>query len=265
MLEKVKEDNCKFYCYSGELIKEINICGISVKYIGLEENKMDWGGKFYVPLQYIQYNDDNSILIQSFPEFKDFIFDFINKFLDDLFSKNTFDYMYKYLSDKLKESFNIIPNPDWYENFSVGYGINGKSELNLSKKQDSTVMFNEKTEYEVIEKYTGMDKNTRGIYYGTLIDDKIVSVASWNNYHIYTDYPDTVNVVEIGSGTHEDYRNKGYAVSNVVSMAEWILDYGFYAVYNTSSRNIGSQKTAKSAGFSEIRRWKMYVFKQEEI
>ena len=265
MFEKVKEDNHKFYCYRGELIKNINICGISLKYIGLEKDKMDWGGKFYVPLQYIQYNDDNSVLIQSFPEFMDFAVDSIRKFHGDLFSKNTFDYLYNYLSEELKKSFNIIPNTDWYENFSVGYGIHGKSGLNISKKQDTTVMFDENTEYEIIEKYIKIDKNIKGLYYGTLIENKIVSTAGWNNYHYFIDYPDSVNVVEIGSGTHEDYRNKGYAVSNVVSMAESILDKGLYAVYNTASWNISSQKTAKSAGFSEIRRWKMFVFKQEEI
>jgi len=265
VFEKVKEDNCKFYCYRGELIKNIDICGISVKYIELEKEKMDWGGKFYVPLQYIQYNDDNSVLIQSFPEFMNFIFDFIKKFHDDLFSKNAFDYLYNYLSKKLEKSFNIVPNTDWYESISIGYGINAKGALNISKKQDSTVKFDEKTEYEVIDTYTGVDKNTRGIYYGTLIDGKIVSVAGWNNYHNYIDYPDSINVVEIGSGTHEDYRNKGYAVSNVVAMAEWILDKGLYAVYNTSNWNTASQKTAKSAGFSEVRKWKMFVFKQEEM
>jgi len=265
MYEKVKEDNYKFYCYRGELIKNIKICDLCVKYIDLKEDKMDWGGHFYVPLQYIQYNDDKSILIQSFPEYMDFIFDFINKFRDDLFSTNTFEYLYNYLSDKLKKSFNIIPNTDWYEPISIGYGINNKNKLNISKKQNSTIQFDEKTKYDVVEKYTKFDKNTRGLYYGTLIDNKIVSAASWNNYHNFLEYPDSTNVVEIGSGTHEDYRNKGYAVSNVVAMAEHILDNGLYAVYNTSSKNIGSQKTAKSAGFSEIRRWKMFVFKQDEI
>ena len=103
MFEKIKEDNYKFYCYRGELIKETKICDRTVKYIGLKENEMDWGGQFYVPLQYIQYNDDKSVLIQSFPEYIDFIFGFMEKYHDDLFSKNTFDYLYEYFAEELKK------------------------------------------------------------------------------------------------------------------------------------------------------------------
>ncbi|MCL2772453.1 MAG: GNAT family N-acetyltransferase [Oscillospiraceae bacterium] len=258
--EKIKANDYDKYFYNRKFIKEIKICDMSVKYSGFDKNEIDLGQQFYVPFTYIQYDDDKSIIIQSFPEFMDIAFDFIGKFCDNLFSQDAFDYLDDILAEELKKSYNIVPNEELYDRYSIVYGMNSKNMLNLSRTQDSTIKFNESTEYDVIEGYS-YNKNIRGLYYGTLIGNKIVSVASWNNYEYFTG--NNYIVIDIGCGTHENYRKRGYAVSNVVAMAEHILDSGLCATYSTNNKNTASQNTAKAAGFVEVCKRKTFYFKNE--
>ena len=82
--------------------------------------------------------------------------------------------------------------------------------------------------------------------FATIIDNKIVSCAS-AGYH--TDKIND-NIIDISTSTHIDYRNKGYAVSNVVALCEYILNTHEKREihYITDINNIASQKTAISAG-----------------
>ena len=104
---------------------------------------------------------------------------------------------------------------------NVFYMLNKKNsdKLNLHKKQgNSKLLF--KADFE---KFDFDFKNILGwIYYpnycfATIIDNKIVSCAS-AGYHA-----DKINnnIIEITVATHEDYRGKGYAVSNLVALCEY--------------------------------------------
>jgi RimJ/RimL family protein N-acetyltransferase len=134
------------------------------------------------------------------------------------------------------------------------YILNKKNsdKLNLHKKQDnSKLLF--KTDFE---KFDFDFKNMLGwIYYpnycfATIIDNKIVSCAS-AGYHA-----DKINdkIIEISTITHKDYRGKGYAVSNVVALCEYVLNMQEKREihYTTDINNIASQKTALSAGLIKI-------------
>ena len=138
---------------------------------------------------------------------------------------------------------------------NVFYMLNKKNSdnLNLHKKQDnSKLLF--KTDFE---KFDFDFKNMLGwIYYpndcfATIIDNKIVSCAS-AGYHA-----DKINdnIIDISTATHEDYRGKGYAVSNVVALCEYILNMQEKREihYITDINNIASQKTAISAGLIKTR------------
>ena len=137
----------------------------------------------------------------------------------------------------------------------VCYMLNDKNSdnLNLYRKQDNSTLFT-KADFE---KYDFDFKNMLGwVHYpnycfATIIDDKIVSCAS-AGYHAdkVTD-----NIVEITTATHSDSRGKGYAVSNVVALCEYILEMQAKKEihYITDINNIASQKTALSAGFIEKR------------
>jgi len=132
----------------------------------------------------------------------------------------------------------------------VCYILNKKNidKLNMRKKQDnSTLLF--KADFENFD----FDfKNMLGwIYYpnycfATIIDNKIVSCAS-AGYH--ADKIDN-KIIDISTSTHEDCRGKGYAVSNVVALCEYILNTHEKKEihYMTDTANIASQKTAESAG-----------------
>ena len=136
----------------------------------------------------------------------------------------------------------------------VCYMLNKKSgnNLNLHKKQDSSILLS-RTDFE---KFDFDFKNMLGwIYYpnycfATIIDNKIISCAS-AGYHA-----DKINdtIVEITTATHKDYRGKGYAVSNVVALCEYVLTQENKEIhYMTDINNIASQKTAVSAGLVNIR------------
>ena len=132
----------------------------------------------------------------------------------------------------------------------VFYMLNIKNgdKLNLHKKQDnSKLLF--KTDFE---KFDYDFKNMLGwIYYpnycfATIIDNKIVSCAS-AGYH--ADKIDD-SIIEVTTATHIDYRGKGYAVSNVVALCEYVMNMREKREihYMTGIDNIASQKTAISAG-----------------
>ena len=146
--------------------------------------------------------------------------------------------------------------------YNILYAINDLQKLNLFKKQGTTIKFDQTVQYDIIEDYVHVDRHRQGVYYGTLIKDKIVSTACWNDYRksfeiINGKKKDTI---EIGVGTHENYRRRGYAVSNIVALSEHILNIPHiqYVTYCPAGSNINSQKTAESAGFSKISREKSF-------
>jgi len=125
--------------------------------------------------------------------------------------------------------------------------------LNLCNKQDNSTLLLRKD----FEEFDFDFKNMLGwLYYpnycfATIIDNKIVSCAS-AGYHA-----DKINdnIVEITTATYKDYRGKGYAVSNVVALCEYVLNMQEEREihYMTDINNIASQKTALSAGLVNIR------------
>jgi len=144
---------------------------------------------------------------------------------------------------------------------SVFYGIDCVNKLNLSKKQETTVYFNQKTKHEIIDCDMYVYLDGPSINFGTLIYGKIVSIATWNEFKSFREIINgrRDNVIEIGIGTNIHHRQKGYAVSNVVALCEFILKIkAVDLVYAcTQDDNICSQKTMESAG--------MFLMSEDEI
>ena len=86
--------------------------------------------------------------------------------------------------------------------------------------------------------------------YATIIENKIVSCASAG----YDANKVADKIVDITVRTHEDYRKKGYSVSNTVALCEYILNMQEEKEiqYLTDSKNIASQKNALSAGLTKV-------------
>lgn len=137
----------------------------------------------------------------------------------------------------------------------VCYILNKKEsdKLNLHKKQDNSKLLL-KADFE---KFDFDFKNMLGwtsypnYCFATIIDNKIVSCAS-AGYHA-----DKINdnIIDISVKTHKDYRGKGYAVSNVVALCEYILNMQEKREihYITDTNNVASQKNALSAGLIKTR------------
>jgi len=136
-----------------------------------------------------------------------------------------------------------------------------RDSLNLHKKQDNSTLLL-KTDFE---KFDFDLTNMLGwTYYpnycfATIIDNKIVSCAS-AGYH--ADNMNS-NIVEITTATYKDYKGKGYAVSNVVALCEYVLNMQEKREihYMTDIHNIASQKTALSAGLINVR-YSYYLLKK---
>ena len=209
--------------------------------------------------RFIQFLDDESVIVEAIPEIFDFIVNHIKLFRDELFSDKSSDYLYSNFSEIAKrEQWNIIP--ERMKNYAtLLYGVDDKSKLNITKKQDTTIKFHSNTPYKVLNigGFDVKEYDDRVFYYGTLIDNNIVSVARYGE-HICKN-PDLLNEsVDVDVDTNEDYRQRGYAVSNVVAITEHLLsgENVKEVTYQTSNYNIESQKTALSAGFKEIAKWK---------
>jgi len=215
--------------------------------------------------RFIQFVDDKSVIVWAIPEIFNIIINHIKLFQDDLFSDKSVDCLYNNLFEIAKsEQWNI--EPERMKNYVyVTYGINDKNKLNISKKQDTTIKFYSNTPYKVLNigDFDVKKYDSKVFYYGTLIDNNIVSVARYG-LHI-CENPDLLNEsVDIDIDTNEDYRQRGYAVSNVIALTEHLLS-GEKEVanvkevtYQTSNYNIESQKTALSAGFKEIAKEKSF-------
>ena len=137
----------------------------------------------------------------------------------------------------------------------VFYMLNRKNrdKLNLDKKHgDAKLLF--KADFE---KFDFDFRNMLGwtnypnYCFATIIDNKIVSCAS-AGYH--ADKIDD-NIIEVTVATHEDYRGKDYAVSNLVALCEYVMNMqeNREIHYMTGIDNIAAQKTAISAGLIKTR------------
>ena len=254
----------KFYdIFSNEAIlrNDINLPNIKC-YVRQDANK---NVKRLTIFRFIQFLDDQSVIVWAIPEIFEIIINHIKLFQNDLFSNKSSDYLYNNLFEiAQREQWNI--EPERMKNYAyVTYGINDKNTLNKIKKQNTTIKFHSNTSYKVLN-IGGFDVkkyDNKVFYYGTLIDDNIVSVARYGE-HI-CENPDLLSEsVDVDIDTNEDYRRRGYAVSNVVAITEHLLsgekevENVKEVTYQTSNYNIESQKTALSAGFKEIAKEKSF-------
>lgn len=228
---------------------------LSLKYYEYELERKDiYLGTYYIPLKYL-YTSDKCLMLFCLKKHKEILFDAIKRYQENLFFQDCHDNIHSLISDDLRKSFDIIPDLSLVY-YDILYTITEKNELNLSKKQNTTVKFDEKTEYNVI--CTQIDKEKPGVFYGTLIDNRIVSLAELI-------YGLDEGIAHVGYVcTHKDYRNKGYAISNVAALAEDALNDGKIVIYGSGSNNTASQKTALTAGLVEICKLKSYWFKKNE-
>jgi len=251
MFEETKKFLYKSACEQGK--PSNRLLDKNIRLIERDKDNLEYNSDGYAYIfEYLQFFDDGSMILWTIPEFIEPLLNYFELFRKDLFS----DKSCKWLLENLKndtEKYGLTLHTD-HENRkdyqgTVFFGTENENDLNISKKQNNTVKFYSADKFDM----TGFDNIWRGVLnFGTLIDNQIVSNC------LNTTNPLDNKVIDIGICTLDDYKQKGYAVSNVVSMAEYLLSGAEEVkkvkevIYTTGSGNINSQKTAKSSGLREI-------------
>jgi hypothetical protein len=205
-----------------------------------------------IPLRYIQFTD-GTIVCSVAKECKEFIVDYFSKYSTDLFSDNGFEYLFKFLSDYMRKYQRIpyIANDEMYKHM-IYYIFDDKKDVGYDKIKDNTVRFNSTTEYKnITDSYQPLWQG--GIYFGTLVNKEIVSIVGTNT-------PLEKKVIDIGLETHIDYRQKGFALSNIAAMSNYLTTENKIVLYGCNNKNEDSIKTAISSRFKEIAKEKTLWF-----
>jgi hypothetical protein len=243
MLQKIKSDLLSSYTK--------NIDNINSSIVFLEINKENMYNEHYdcdIPFKYLLFNDDCSVFA-AIPEFMEFAISYSEMYKQDLFSKEACEFLFGYIGDNMKK-YERRPYTDnqELEKYMIYSILENKSDIPHGKIQNTTIQFKYDTLYKNITNvFTELSQDC--IYYGTLIGENIVSIVGTNTPILK--YPNA-EIVYIGVETHENYRQKGYAISNVVAMSEYLLSNGYIVKWGCNSKNINSIKTAASCGFREI-------------
>lgn len=130
----------------------------------------------------------------------------------------------------------------------VRYVINDRNKVNKSLVLDSSEVILEDHGYESDVELHTEELSEGYICFGTVIDGRIVSVAT-ENPHGEEDTD-----IDIGVDTAEGYRGRGYAASNVASLVYYLLDTGVTVTYTAEDGNLPSMALAEKVGFDKYAR-----------
>ncbi|HBN83765.1 MAG TPA: hypothetical protein DDZ89_07955 [Clostridiales bacterium] len=243
MLQKIKADLLRNYT------QNIIDPQSSITFIEIDKEKMyDENSDSDVPFKYIQFQD-GCIIFATIPKLLEFAKNYYEIFKNGLFNKKAFEYLFENISVKMKKyerkPYTVNRELEKYMSYSI---LDDKTDIPYEKIQNSTIQFKADTPYKnITNSYIELSQDC--IYYGTLIGENIVSIVGTNTPIMK--YPNS-EVVYIGVETHENYRQKGYAISNVAAMSDYLLSNGYIVKWGCNSLNISSIKTASSCGFREI-------------
>lgn len=217
---------------SNILFREIN------RENGYEENIDKDGGD--IVINYMQFHDGFTIFAV-IPELMDFIQEFALTFSNDFFDIKSLEYLFVYLETYIKRYPRWLYREDEaLEKYMVYYGLEDRQMIDYSKIQSSTVQITADSPYlNITDEYKELSPD--GVYFGTLIGHEIVSITGTNGMDN--------EVVDIGVETHKDYRHKGYAVSNIVALSDYLLRIGRVVKYSCNNLNTFSIQAALSSGF----------------
>ncbi|MCI8590510.1 MAG: GNAT family N-acetyltransferase [Clostridiales bacterium] len=178
-----------------------------------------------------------------------------NNEFDDYLSDAFYERIDQYLSSKVKK---LGYTPDYA--YTHGYMMNFMADEGLCTKrlQDSTQKMNDLSGYYDA---TESDFHTdRFPVFATLSGNTLLSVCGVNEFT--GDFQD--GLAEIAVATAPDARGRGYALSNVVAMTNYLQKQGFGVVYQCFYDNEPSTKLALQAGFRLVSRDYHYVCYENE-
>lgn len=131
----------------------------------------------------------------------------------------------------------------------VRFAINDRNNVNKSLVLDSSEVLLEDHGYECLVDVPSEELSEGFICFGTVLDGKIVSVATENPHD------EDATSIDIGVDTAEGYRGRGYAASNVASLVYYLLDTGVTVTYTVEDGNLPSIALAEKVGFKRSGRF----------
>jgi len=253
MLEKFKRDLLFNYDKFANLQSKIIFREIN-KESGYEEDIEKDGGD--IVMDYTQFNDGFTSF-SIIPELMDFIREFSLKFSEDFFSIKAFEYLFEYIENYIKKYPRwLYKEEEALKKYMVYYGLADKQEINHSKIQKNTVQLTLNSSYEnITDEYKELYPDN--VFFGTLIGNEIVSITGTNGMQN--------EIVDIGVDTNINHRNKGYAVSNITALSDYLLNNNRMVKFSCNNLNTFSIKSAESSGFKLIAKEKTIWCPRNEL
>lgn len=215
-----------------------------------ERDILDEGYPIIVPLLVDEYDGDFEI--EAYSGIESVATEFHSRFFGNFFSKSAIDWLDEKLRPYVEEKGYLrecTGKYKWYRRFE----ISSADLLAKDRVLDSTVMLTE-GDYELLVSFSLSEQTERGLpTFVTLDGDKIVSIATVN------EHSEDQKMLEITVETAPGYRGRGYAVSNTVALAEYLINNGFGVTYVCSRYNRASAAVAQRAGFVGAGRFYAYT------
>ena len=163
---------------------------------------------------------------------------------DELFSEDT--------KKKIADHYDALCGSLGYSpEFAVStyFQIKSRERLNKSFILESSEVLMPDNGYENLTEFEPEPGYEDLLCFGTVIDGKLVSVASENPGMIEDD-----DHRDIAVETAEGYEGMGYGTSNVAALTYYLLDPGITVTYTVSDDNIRSKRIAEKLGFEPAAR-----------
>lgn len=216
--------------------------GIFNYYKTTDETGRGFGGSLFSPFEMSLFCS-GEYYIKVCPLIYDDVIAFLDESKYNFFSDSEINKFLGYMSEIFNRLNWSVDSRSYV--YSTIYTLEDYNLLNVSKILNTTVEITAPTDKYINisgSVYKINDTSNSNTYFCTVLDDKIVSICGYS----YMGFES----VDIGITTNENYRQRGYATSNVISMAKYILDKGKGVFYSCKHTNTASQKTALSAGFT---------------
>lgn len=215
-----------------------------------ERDILEQGYPIIVPLLIDEYDGDFEI--ETYSEIADVAEEFHSLFFGHFFSKKAIEWLDAKLRPYVESKGYLrecTGKYRWYDRFEA----RESDRLAHERILDSTHML-DAGDYELLVSFSLAEQFEKGLpTFVTLDGDKIVSIATVN------EHADDQKMLEITVETAPSYRGRGYALSNTVALAEYLIEHGFSVTYACSRYNRPSRRLAQKAGFESAGRFYAYT------
>ena len=211
--------------------------------ITIDKDRSINGGSDVIEALHVEFSE-NGLKIEVAPELLEAVKPFSELSEEQFFSSETID--------KLVDIIDGILYPMGYEvryGRNYHYTISGRESVNKSLILDSSEVLLPEHSYENLTELTSEELEFGFLCFATVIDGKIVSIATENPHH------EEAKRIDIGVETAEGFEGNGYGSSNVASLTYYLLDTGITVTYTVDDGNLPSIKLAEKVGFKKQYHW----------